>query len=70
MWLNLSESLYYFGQGGVTKVEPLPTWSDIRKGGSNTELFEGNKHIGAVKETVLEINELLNGQLNSDHTNS
>lgn len=63
MWLKLTGSLYYFGNGGIISAKPISQYSNERvKGGYETELFQDGKITASfsVKETVEEIQELLN----------
>ena len=60
MWLKLSDSLFYFGQGGITRIETVDMRDTTKKYVYVTELFQGVVRVAAVKETVEEIKELLN----------
>ena len=59
MWLNLSEGMFYFGQGGITVYKII----DLRDKPSTflyrTELYANSVRIDLVKETVEEINEMM-----------
>lgn len=71
-YLQLSEGLFLFGQGGVTRVEPLD-----KRGSSgystdsefNTVLYNNNLKITVVKNTVDEILKMLDNKLGDKDEN-
>lgn len=59
-WLKLSDNLFYFGHGGITRIEPNVDYTLTGKPSEyRTRLFEGQKQITVVKETIEEIKDLL-----------
>lgn len=61
-WLELDGSLFMFGVGGITRVEPLgegDRYVGGRKIEYNTSLYQGTTRITIVKDTVEEIKKLL-----------
>ena len=56
-FIRLSEGIFGFGQGGVNRIEPI----DNRYGETiyNTVLYSNMMKISAVKETVDEVQKLL-----------
>jgi hypothetical protein len=56
-FIRLSEGIYGFGSGGVNRIEPI----DNRYGATvyNTVLYNNLTKIGAVKETVEDVQKLL-----------
>lgn len=56
-WLRLSEGLFYFGTGGCNRLEEV----DNRYGESiyKTALFSNNTKLSAVKESLEDIQKLL-----------
>lgn len=59
MWMKLSDGVFYFGRGGVTRITPLGQWAESRKSGYNTELYGEGKVLGFCSETVEYIHEAL-----------
>lgn len=57
MWLKLSEGLFFIGQGGVNRIEPID--SRYQEGPYKTILYSNNSKISAVKETLADIQKLL-----------
>lgn len=61
-WLKLSEGVFLFGQGGITVYKTI----DLRDKPSTflyrTELYANSVRIDLVKETVEEINEMMEGK--------
>jgi hypothetical protein len=55
MWLNLSEGLFYFGQGGVTVIKNIDLRDKTSSYVFKTELFCGASKIALVVETTEEI---------------
>lgn len=57
-FIKLSEGIFGFGNGGINRIEP----TDNRYGDTvyNTVLYRDLKKISAVKETVEELEKLLN----------
>jgi hypothetical protein len=60
MWIKLSGSLYYFGQGGVTRAEEYSGYEAVtqKRSENKSQLFSGTTSIATVKESVDEIEEL------------
>lgn len=59
-WLNLSKNLFYFGNGGINRVEPNIDYTLAGKPSIyKSRLFEGQRQITVVEETVEQIKELL-----------
>lgn len=55
-WLELSEGLYMFGQGGVTRLEPYKAYlTDGKRSEYITELFMGTARVGVVKDSIEDI---------------
>lgn len=59
-YIKLSGKLYLTGPDGITRAEPLGEWHSGRKVGNNTEIFSSKGSIGWIKETVDEIEVMLN----------
>jgi len=59
-WLELSGSLYLFGEGGINRIEPVDQRDTHKKYIYITELYQGLSRIAAVKESLEEIKEMLN----------
>lgn len=57
-WVQLSEGIYLFGEGGINRVEPLDKRNGI-KTPYNSVLFHNNERITVVKETEKEILKIL-----------
>lgn len=59
MWLKLSDSVFYFGPGGITVLKQI----DLRDKPSSylykTELYANNAKIDFVKETVEQIEKMI-----------
>ena len=60
MWLNLSDTLVFVGNGGINRFEELGQYDKSKEQGYNTVLFSGLTRITLIKETVQEIQKLLN----------
>ena len=61
-WILLSGDLYMFGQGGVIRILEYSHYlNDGKKSSYNSTLYTLNGQVGTVKETVKEIEEMLNG---------
>lgn len=58
-WLELSGSLYLFGQGGINRLEPVDQRDTTKKYIYITELYQGLTKIATVKESIEEIKEKL-----------
>lgn len=59
-WLWLSDGLYYFGQGGIDRVEESPHHEN-GKSEMRTALYKGQTKITIVKEPIKTIRILLIG---------
>jgi hypothetical protein len=59
-WLILTDSLYLFGPGGITRVEEHKAHlTDGSRSAYKSALYEGQKQITVVRESVAEIIEKL-----------
>jgi hypothetical protein len=58
-WLILSQNLYLFGNGGVSKVEEIDTRLLTKETTYRTALFCTNVKVGVVQESVEEIQRML-----------
>lgn len=66
IFIKLSEGIFGFGNGGINRIEPI----DLRYGKSpyNSVLYNNLTKITAVKETIQEIEKLLdNTKINGDN---
>lgn len=63
IWLQLSGSLFYFGSGGVTRVEEHTGYVETtqKKSDHKSKLMAGTTSITLVNETPAEIYALLAG---------
>lgn len=62
MWLNLKEGLFYFGVGGINRVEELTTHEKFTtKDKYNSALYSGLTRITLACESVEEIKNMLTG---------
>lgn len=59
-WLNLSDGLYLFGQGGIDRLEESPHHEN-GKSEMRTALYKGQTKITIVKESLETIKILLIG---------
>lgn len=59
MWLKLSDSIYWFGEGGVNKIEAIDSRYKTSMDKDNSLLYVNNIKLGSVVETVDEISQLL-----------
>jgi hypothetical protein len=59
MWIKVSGEMILFGEGGVVRMKNLGQWDESRKNGYSTELFNMNKSVCYVKETIDQIEKLL-----------
>jgi hypothetical protein len=60
MWINLSSGLYFFGDGGITRVEDCVHYkSDGSKTAAQSSLYAGKICIVSVEETLEQIKKIL-----------
>jgi hypothetical protein len=57
-WLQLSEGIYLFGNGGINRIEPMDKRNGVQTP-YNTVLYSNTDRITVVKETEEQILNLL-----------
>lgn len=61
-WLTLSDSMYLFGENSINRIESMDNYlSTGIKSEYKTALYNNSNKITVVKETIKEIEEMLNG---------
>jgi len=55
MWLHLSDSVFYFGPGGITVLKEVDLRDKPKTFMYRTELYSNNIRVDLVKETVEDI---------------
>ena len=66
MWIELSEGLFYFGQGGITAIKQIDLRDKPDSFIMRSELYVGSVKISVVKETMEQINIKLGGSKNDN----
>lgn len=61
-YIKLSGKLYLTGPDGITRAESLGEWHTGRNSGNNTEIFNSKGSIGWIKETIEELQVLLDNK--------
>lgn len=61
-YIKLSGKLYITGPDGITRAEPLGEWHNGKKAGNNTEIYNSKGSIGWIKETIEELEVLLDNK--------
>jgi hypothetical protein len=64
-WIQLSEGIYFFGAGGINRIEPLDKRNGVQTP-YNTVLYCGNERITVVKETEEEIAKFLKPMIDKE----
>lgn len=59
-WLSLSGGFYLFGENSINRIETITSYlNNGKKSNYTTVLYNGQKEITRVEETVEEIKEML-----------
>ena len=66
MWIELSEGLFYFGQGGITAIKQIDLRDKPESFMMRSELYVGSVKVAVVKETMDEISAKLGGKTNEN----
>ena len=63
MWLTLTDSVFFFGSGGVTVIKSIDLRDKPDTFFYRTELFQGSVRVGFTMETAEEIKKMIDSKL-------